>query len=74
LNIQKEKSSFRSIPEFLTVPEVSKLLKVSRITVYRFAESGKIPCYKIGGLRFSLNDVLEYIEKNKKILPPTPTF
>lgn len=37
--------------QFYTVEEAAKLLRVSKITVYRNTESGKIPRAKVGGKR-----------------------
>jgi len=34
--------------EYLTIQEVCKVLKVSRITVYRWIKSGKLSAYKAG--------------------------
>lgn len=37
---------------FLTVPEISKLLKVERDTVVRWISSGRLHAFKPGGGRF----------------------
>lgn len=33
--------------ELLTVDEVAKILKVSKMTVYRYINDGKLPAYKL---------------------------
>jgi excisionase family DNA binding protein len=38
--------------EILTVTEVSKYLRVSVSTVYRLAEAGELPGFKVGYWRF----------------------
>lgn len=34
--------------EFLTIEEVAKKLKISKITVYRMAKKGQLPAVKFG--------------------------
>lgn len=34
--------------EFLTIDEVAKRLKVTKVTVYRMARKGKLPAIKFG--------------------------
>ena len=34
--------------EFLTVKEVAEILKVTKMTIYRYIKAGKITAYKIG--------------------------
>lgn len=49
-----------------TVDELAEILCVSKVTIYRLVESRKIPFYKVkGSIRFSENDVLEYLQDNK---------
>lgn len=51
-------------PEFLTVPEVSKLLRMSRTSVYRLVEQRRIRFYRIGGtLRFAGDDINRYLSE-----------
>ena len=52
--------------EYLTTKDVAKMLKISLITVYRLAEKGQIPCYRIGGLwRFKESEIEEWAKWNK---------
>ncbi len=34
--------------EFLTVEEVANILKVTKMTIYRYVKAGKIRAYKVG--------------------------
>ncbi len=51
----------------ITIKDVTKLLNISRTTVYRLLEKGDIPSYKIGNqLRFKLSEIEAYIEASKQ--------
>lgn len=48
----------------LTVPELAKKLQISVSTVYKYAESGKLPSFKLGSsLRFLENEVDDHRKK-----------
>jgi len=49
--------------ELLTVPEVAKLLKVSRATAWRRVHSGEIESIKTGGNRRVAPDALRAYQK-----------
>jgi PTS system nitrogen regulatory IIA component len=50
--------------QILTITELAKLLQMSKSTVYKYAEQGKIPSFKIGtSLRFLENEINDYIKK-----------
>ena len=52
--------------ELLSTAEVCKMLKVARITVYRMANRGDIPCYRSGKtLKFYKGDIEEWIDSGK---------
>ncbi len=34
--------------EFLTVEETAKILKVTKMTIYRYIKAGKLTAYKVG--------------------------
>ncbi len=54
--------------DVLTVDEVAKLLKLSKITIYRLIKTGEIPAYKIGASwRVNREDLENYIESKKKL-------
>lgn len=53
--------------ETITVPEVAKMLRLSRQTIYNFVRDGKLPCFKIGTkVRFRRADI-------EALMNPTPT-
>ena len=52
--------------EFMSVDDVCKYLKASRSTVYKLAQSGKIPCHKFGRLwRFDQEQIDEWLGTNE---------
>ncbi|MFX0200812.1 MAG: helix-turn-helix domain-containing protein [Candidatus Hodarchaeota archaeon] len=54
--------------EILSPKELSKILKVSLVCVYKWAERGVIPSYKLEGVvRFSRDDVLDFLQNRKKV-------
>jgi excisionase family DNA binding protein len=54
--------------QITTVKELSEFLKIKEKTIYQWAESGKIPCFKFNGaLRFDLNDIKTWMESCKKV-------
>lgn len=51
---------------FLTSLEVAHLLRVSKLTVYRFVDRGLLPFYRIGrALRFRKDDVAAFTEARR---------
>ena len=56
-----------SMREILTAMEVAKMLKVSRVTVYRMAGRGEIPCYRNGSLlMFYKDEILRWVDSTRK--------
>lgn len=50
--------------QILTIAELAKLLQMSKSTVYKYAEAGKIPSFKIGtSLRFLEKEITDFIQK-----------
>lgn len=50
-------------PSFLSVNEVSEMLGITRVTLWKFTKTGKIPGYRIGKIvRYKLSDVQEAIK------------
>lgn len=48
--------------EILTLDEVATYLKAGKRTVYRLAQEGKIPAFKLGGTwRFRRSDLEQWI-------------
>ncbi len=51
---------------FLTLIEAAEMLKVSRMTIYRYVTSGKLPAYKFGrDYRIKAKDMHDFIESKK---------
>lgn len=51
----------------LTVKQVAEYLQVNERTIYKLAQNGKIPCFKVAGTwRFWKRDIEEWTEENKK--------
>lgn len=56
-------TSLESLPVLLTAPEVQKILRVSRITVYRMIERGDIPTIRFGRkVRIPRDRFLEWLQ------------
>lgn len=56
-----------SATPLLTVNEVAQLLRMKPPVVYRAANSGELPCYRLGRcLRFSRGDVDRWLEARKE--------
>ena len=50
---------------FLTVAEVAKLMRVSKMTVYRLVHAGELPAARVGrSFRVAEKDVHEYLESS----------
>jgi len=57
----------KSFPELLKLPEVAKILRISRTTAYSLAASGKIPSIRIGGSVRVLRSDLEAILRSNSL-------
>lgn len=52
--------------KFYNVDDVCKLLRVSKITVYRWLKSKKLTSYKVGrAYLFKKTDIERFLEQNK---------
>jgi len=52
----------------MTLDEVAAYLRLSKDTVYRMAQSGRMPASKVGTQwRFRQSDVEEWLEQNKNV-------
>jgi excisionase family DNA binding protein len=50
----------------LTVEDVAKILSVAKITIYKWAENGIIPHYRLErAIRFREADINAFIEKSR---------
>jgi len=54
-----------SIDEYLTPEEISKLLKVTRLTVYRWIKEGKLKAVKAGrAVRIRREDLEKFLDRD----------
>jgi excisionase family DNA binding protein len=52
--------------ELLTIIQIAKLLKVSKMTIYRYIKAGKLSAIKIGrDFRIKQSDFDMFLEKHK---------
>ena len=53
-------------PPAMTVRDVAGFLAVDEKTIYRLAQQGKLPGFKVAGTwRFQLRDIQEWIDEQK---------
>jgi len=53
-------------PLLLTIQEVAETLKVSKMTIYRYIKTKKIPAYKLEQeLRIKEDDLSEFLKQRK---------
>lgn len=60
-------------PELLNIKEAAALLNVSEISLRRWTDSGKLPCFRVGGKRerrFRRGDLLEFLESGAGVARP----
>jgi excisionase family DNA binding protein len=56
-----------TMEELLTLKELSKYLKISKPTLYKMVEQGKIPALKIANQwRFKKGDIDSWLETQRK--------
>ncbi|MCX6793429.1 MAG: helix-turn-helix domain-containing protein [Candidatus Falkowbacteria bacterium] len=49
--------------QFYTVEEIAKILKVSKMTIFRYIKSGKLKAIKVGQWRIKKEDFDKFINK-----------
>lgn len=53
--------------KLLTVNEIIEILKVSKLTIYRYIKAGKLPAYKVGrDYRITQKDFTGFMQSNRK--------
>ena len=53
--------------KLLTINEITAILKVSKLTIYRYIKAGKLPAYKVGrDYRVKQEDFDRFLEKSKR--------
>ena len=56
----------------LTVLDVASMLQLSKTSIYKYAETGKIQSFKIGSnLRFSEEQIENFLSKNQRLQSKT---
>ncbi|MCE7005578.1 helix-turn-helix domain-containing protein [Kibdelosporangium philippinense] len=61
-NKRSEPTSITQV-QFLTVAEVAKMMRVSKMTVYRLVHSGELPAVRVGkSFRVPEKEVHSYLE------------
>lgn len=64
-------SKTESDGEILTLEEVAAFLKAGKRTVYRFAQNGEIPAFKLGGTwRFRRSELETWIDASSNQRKP----
>lgn len=54
----------------MTLPEIARFLQIAERTVYQWAQTGKLPSFKIGNVwRFKREDIEHWIEEQKLNTP-----
>ena len=55
------------VPAMMTVDEVAQYLKMKSVTIYKHAQEGKIPGFKVGSKwRFKKETIDKWIEEQEK--------
>jgi excisionase family DNA binding protein len=53
--------------KWLTLEQIAKYLQMSTSSIYKMAQTGKIPAYKVGRQwRFKKEDIDKWVEKHRK--------
>ena len=53
--------------QMMTVDEVANYLKMKVVTIYKHAQQGRIPAFKVGSSwRFKISTIDKWIEKQEK--------
>jgi len=62
----KNKQSELNMDKWLTLEQIAKYLQMSTSSIYKMAQAGKIPAYKVGRQwRFKKEEIDRWIEKQK---------
>lgn len=53
--------------DFITVEEFAKMLKVNKMTIYRYIKAGKLSAYRIGkNFRIRKEEAISFLEKTRE--------
>jgi len=63
---QENRTEDRMIKELFTLTEVSRILQLSKSTLYKYVELDLIPSYKVGNrIRFSQEEIELWVAEKK---------
>ena len=64
--IGKNKQGELNMDKWLTLEQIAEYLQMSTSSIYKMAQAGKIPAYKVGRQwRFKIEEIDKWVEKNK---------
>jgi len=65
--IGKNKQGELNMEKWLTLEQIAEYLQMSISSIYKMAQAGKIPAYKVGRQwRFKKEEIDQWVEKKKK--------
>jgi|YNPBryunderm2012_1023409.scaffolds.fasta_scaffold01148_10 excisionase family DNA binding protein len=66
--VNKNKQSELNMDKWLTLEQIAEYLQMSTSSIYKMAQAGKIPAYKVGRQwRFKRKEIDTWVEKRKVI-------
>ena len=66
--VNKNKQSELNMDKWLTLEQIAKYLQISESSIYKMAQGGKIPAYKVGRQwRFRKEEIDAWVERRKVI-------
>jgi len=64
--IGKDKQGDLNVEKWLTLEQIAEYLQMSTSSIYKMAQAGKIPAYKVGRQwRFKKEEIDRWIEKGR---------
>jgi len=65
--ISKNKQNKLDMDKWLTLEQITEYLQMSTSSIYKMAQVGKIPAYKVGRQwRFKKEEIDKWVEKHRK--------
>jgi len=53
--------------KLLKVDDVAEITRLSSVTIYKWAEEGKIPSFRLGNrVRFDYEEIMQWIKEKKR--------
>jgi excisionase family DNA binding protein len=66
--MEAQTNQWNSVAEIMTVRDLAEYLRVSEAKVYRMAQDGHIPAFRVGrAWRFKKEQIDEWIERNSEV-------